>query len=46
MRTVEGTREVFADLSSGVSYFRSAGVEHDVFNAGDEELVFVEVELL
>jgi mannose-6-phosphate isomerase-like protein (cupin superfamily) len=46
MRVVEGAHEVFADLSAGVSYFRSAGVEHDVFNGGDEELVFVEVELL
>jgi len=46
MRIVEGTREVFADLSAGVSYFRQAGVEHDVFNGGNEELVFVEVELL
>ena len=46
MRIVEGTREAFADLSAGVSYFRPAGVEHDVFNGGDEELVFVEVEIL
>lgn len=46
MRAVDGKGEVFADLSAGVSYFRAAGVEHDVFNAGDEELVFVEVELL
>ena len=27
------------------SYFRAAGVEHDVVNGGDAELVFVEVEL-
>jgi mannose-6-phosphate isomerase-like protein (cupin superfamily) len=46
MRIVEGGREVVAELSAGVSYFRPAGVEHDVFNGGDRELVFVEVELL
>jgi quercetin dioxygenase-like cupin family protein len=46
MRIVEGGREVFAELSAGVTYFRQAGVEHDVFNAMDEDLVFVEVELL
>jgi len=46
MRAVEGTRDVFAELTAGVSYFRPAGVEHDVFNDADQELVFVEVELL
>jgi mannose-6-phosphate isomerase-like protein (cupin superfamily) len=46
MRVVEGRQEVFADLSPGVSYFRPAGVEHDVFNDMDRELVFVEVELI
>jgi mannose-6-phosphate isomerase-like protein (cupin superfamily) len=30
---------------AGVSYFRRAGVEHDVVNAGAAELAFVEVEL-
>lgn len=46
MRTVEGGKELFSDLSSGVAYFRPAGVEHDVFNSGDQELVFVEVEII
>jgi beta-alanine degradation protein BauB len=46
MRIVEGGREVFSDLSSGVAYFRPAGVEHDVFNGGDQDLVFVEIELI
>ncbi|MEM6932336.1 MAG: cupin domain-containing protein [Pseudomonadota bacterium] len=32
-------------MEAGVSYFRNAGVEHDVINAGSSELVFVEVEL-
>jgi quercetin dioxygenase-like cupin family protein len=36
--------ESFAGLSSGVSYFRNAGVEHDVINANDYEFVFVEIE--
>jgi len=46
MRIVEGGKEVFSDLSSGVAYFRRAGVEHDVFNGGDQDLVFVEIELI
>ncbi len=37
--------ENFASLEAGVSYFRQAGVEHDVFNANDHEFLFVEVEL-
>ena len=46
MRIVEGSKESLADLASGVAYFRHAGVEHDVFNGGDRELIFVEVELI
>jgi len=38
-------KENFADLTVGQSYFRNAGVEHDVINAHDGELVFVEIEL-
>ena len=37
--------ESFAELEAGVSYFRNAGVEHDVINANDFEFSFVEVEL-
>jgi len=37
--------ERFADLTSGQSYTREAGVEHDVINAHDGEFIFVEVEL-
>jgi len=33
-----------ATLQAGVSYFRNAGVEHDVINANAHEFVFVEVE--
>ena len=32
-------------LQSGVSYFRKAGVEHDVLNNTKREIVFVEVEI-
>jgi len=46
MRIVEGGEERFSDLSPGVAYFRPAGVEHDVFNGGDQDLIFVEVELV
>jgi beta-alanine degradation protein BauB len=46
MRIVEGGRELVNDLTAGVSYFRQAGVEHDVINAGNRDLVFVEIELL
>lgn len=46
MRIAEGGKESLADLSSGTAYFRAAGVEHDVFNGGDQELIFVEVELI
>ena len=39
----EGER--VAELSAGVSYFREAGVEHNVINANDYAFFFVEVEL-
>ena len=32
------------DLTAGVSYFREAGVEHDVINANDFDFTFLEVE--
>jgi quercetin dioxygenase-like cupin family protein len=34
-----------AQLRLGKSYFRNAGVEHDVINNGPGEMVFVEIEL-
>ncbi len=40
----EDRTESFADLVAGQSYFREAGVEHDVINANDFEFSFVEVE--
>ncbi len=38
-----GTRRV--DMDAGVAYSRSKGVEHNVVNAGDAVMSFVEVEL-
>lgn len=37
--------EVISELISGQSYFRRAGVEHNVINANDYDFVFVEIEL-
>lgn len=37
--------EVEAQLTAGEPYFRPEGVEHNVINAGDDELVFIEIEL-
>jgi quercetin dioxygenase-like cupin family protein len=37
--------EVTAQLVAGQSYYRQVGVEHNVINAGDQELVFVETEI-
>ena len=34
------------ELRRGVPYFRGEGVHHDVENAGDGEMVFIEVEFL
>ena len=36
--------ESFAELTAGECYFREAGVEHDVINAGDGDFAFIEVE--
>jgi quercetin dioxygenase-like cupin family protein len=41
----DGASQVEAELVAGRPYFRPAGIEHDVANGGDAELVFVEVEL-
>ena len=43
LETPEGDR--YATLVPGQSYFRPAGIEHNVINAGDQELVFVEDEI-
>ncbi len=41
----EGTARAFP-LEPGRSYFRKAGVSHNVINDGPTDIVFVEVELL
>ena len=43
LETADG--EQLAELRAGQSYFRNAGVEHNVVNANDFEFAFVEVEL-
>jgi quercetin dioxygenase-like cupin family protein len=42
---VDGTRSTY-DLRTGVSYARTAGVEHTVGNEDDATLDFVEVEIV
>lgn len=37
--------ESYAELKRGVSYFRKAGVHHNVVNASDGEYAFIEIEL-
>ena len=37
--------DIEAELRLGQSYARPVGVEHNVINASDRELVFVEVEI-
>jgi len=37
--------ESFADLTPGGSYFRKAGIDHNVINASPHPIAFVEIEL-
>ena len=46
LRLVTAGGEATAELKKGVAYFRKAGVEHNVINAGAAYLAFVEIELL
>ncbi|PTQ67397.1 cupin domain-containing protein [Pseudomonas sp. GV071] len=43
LETPEG--EKHAPLVAGQAYFRKAGVEHNVINASDHEIVFIETEI-
>ena len=43
VETAGGTASVA--LEAGKSYFRAAGVEHNVINSGKQEVVLVETEL-
>ncbi len=45
LRFVEADGERVAELTAGVSYYRDAGVEHDVINASPGEFVFIEIEV-
>lgn len=45
VKLVTGEGESFAEMKRGEPYFRKQGVEHDVVNAGEDELVFFEIEL-
>jgi len=44
LRLDEGKQTREAALIAGQSYYRPAGVEHDVINANDHEFAFVEIE--
>ena len=46
LRIVAGAEESNTELERGVAYFRKAGVQHNVINAGENYLAFVEVELV
>ena len=46
LRLVAGDGSVStAQLTAGVSYFRQAGVEHEVINANDYDFKFIEIEI-
>lgn len=37
--------ESYVTLTRGIPYYREAGVEHNVINYGEKELVFIEIEI-
>ncbi|HXY98744.1 MAG TPA: cupin domain-containing protein [Stellaceae bacterium] len=45
IRAVGPTGETSFEMAAGQSYFRKAGVEHDVINVGDAPAAFVEIEI-
>jgi quercetin dioxygenase-like cupin family protein len=45
LRLDDGQAVTMAELEAAQSYFRPAGVEHDVSNASGHEFAFVEIEL-
>jgi beta-alanine degradation protein BauB len=45
LRLDDGQAVTMADLEAAESYFRPAGIEHDVSNASGHEFAFVEIEL-
>jgi quercetin dioxygenase-like cupin family protein len=36
---------ICVEVAEGQSYFRKAGIEHNIINSGDKEVIFVETEL-
>ena len=46
LRIDNGAETVISSLTTGGSYFRQAGVEHDVCSGNDGACSFIEVELL
>jgi quercetin dioxygenase-like cupin family protein len=46
LRIVDGAGESATELEQGLAYFRKAGVEHNVINAGEKPVAFVEIELV
>jgi quercetin dioxygenase-like cupin family protein len=36
---------ISVEVAEGQSYFRKAGIEHNIINSGDKEVIFVETEL-
>lgn len=45
LRVETRTGEVPLEIAQGASYLRKAGTEHNIVNAGDADVVFLEVEL-
>jgi beta-alanine degradation protein BauB len=45
LRISDGEKESEAQFSAGDCYTRTAGVEHDVMNAGSAAMAFIEIEL-
>ena len=43
LQTIDG--ESLKELMPGSSYFRNAGIKHNAINAGDDEIVLLEIEL-
>ena len=41
----EKGEEIRAKLKRGLSYFRKAGIEHNVINVGKKDLIFIELEM-
>ena len=37
--------ETKAELKEGISYYRKAGVRHNVINNGKKDLIFIEIEI-